>query len=217
MVAWCFSDSSVPYLFGVRKMEHHVTDMIAGKAAEKIWMLEHPPLYTAGTSALITDLIEPSRFPVYKAQRGGQYTYHGPGQRIAYTMLDLNKRGKDIKRFVWCLEEWVIQTLAEFGISGERRNKQVGVWVVRKDKPKTDSGTYPEDKIAAIGIRLRKWISFHGISLNIDPNLEHYSGIIPCGVTDRGITSFADLGLTVSMADVDIALKTCFERVFERL
>ena len=213
MITWTNSDAPVGYPAALEKMESHVADMVAGKADELIWLLEHPPLYTAGTSADSADLTDPDRFPVYTSQRGGQYTYHGPGQRIAYAMLNLNHRGKDVRKFVWMLEEWVIQTLAEFGVVGERRKGRVGVWVVRKDKPLTALGTHPEDKIAAIGVRLRKWISFHGISINVDPDLEHYSGIVPCGIAEHGVTSLHDLGLTVSMTDVDMALKQSFARV----
>ena len=185
-----------------------------GDSPEQIWLLEHPPLYTAGTSADVADLTDPDRFPVYQSKRGGQYTYHGPGQRIAYTMLNLNHRGKDVRKFVQQLEDWVIQTLAEFGVKGERREGRVGVWVVRKDKPLTALGTYPEDKIAAIGVRLRKWTSFHGISINVEPDLEHYSGIVPCGIAEHGVTSLVDLGLPVTMDDVDIVLKQKFVEVF---
>ncbi|MCL4124463.1 UNVERIFIED_CONTAM: hypothetical protein GTU68_031524 [Idotea baltica] len=182
-------------------MENRVADIIAGVASEQIWLVEHPPLYTAGTSADVADLVDPDRFPVYQSQRGGQYTYHGPGQRVAYAMLDLNKRGKDVRKLVWNLEEWVIQTLAEFNVVGERRNGRVGVWV-------------PEDKIAAIGVRLRRWVSFHGISINIEPDLTHYTGIIPCGIGEHGVTSLVDLGRPVTMADLDVALKHNFEKIF---
>ena len=214
MVIWTNSDTFIDYPTAVSRMESHVADMIAGSADEEIWLLEHPPLYTAGTSANIADLVDPDRFPVYTSQRGGQYTYHGPGQRIAYAMLDLNTRGKDVRKFVQNLEDWVILTLAEFGVKGERRKGRVGVWVVRKDKPLTALGTYPEDKIAAIGVRLRKWVSFHGISINVEPDLEHYGGIVPCGIAEHGVTSLVDLGLPVSMTDVDIVLKRCFGEVF---
>lgn len=214
MVTWIHSSEYVDYPTAVTQMETHVADMITGSKDEQIWLLEHPPLYTAGTSANVADLVDPDRFPVYTSQRGGQYTYHGPGQRIAYAMLDLNTRGKDVRKFVQNLEDWVIQTLAEFGVKGERRQGRVGVWVVRKDKPLTALGTYPEDKIAAIGVRLRKWVSFHGISINVEPDLDHYGGIVPCGIAEHGVTSLVDLGLPVSMTDVDIALKSCFDQVF---
>jgi lipoyl(octanoyl) transferase len=186
--------------------------------SEHVWLLQHPELYTAGTSANSSDLVDPDLFPVYTSQRGGQYTYHGPGQRIAYVMLDLNKRGKDVRKYVNSLEEWIIQTLAEFDIKGERRKDRVGVWVVRKDKPLSSSGDFLEDKIAAVGVRLRKWVSFHGIALNVNPNLEHYKGIVPCGIQQHGVTSLSDLGLEASMDDLDNALsKTFHERFWQRM
>ena len=190
--------------------------MISGNDLEHVWLLEHPELYTAGTSANLSDLIDPDLFPVYSSQRGGQYTYHGPGQRIAYTMLDLNKRGKDVRKYVHSLEEWIIQTLAEFDIKGERRKDRVGVWVVRDDKPPSSSGQFLEDKIAAVGVRLRKWISFHGIAINVNPNLNHYKGIVPCGIQQHGVTSLADLGLKVTIEDLDKALIKTFNNVFEK-
>ena len=214
MLDWTSSDGLTPYDDAIAYMDTHVSGMISGTKTEQIWLLEHPSLYTAGTSADIADLVDPDRFPVYKSQRGGQYTYHGPGQRIAYAMLDLNLRGKDVRKFVQNLEDWVILTLAEFGVKGERRAGRVGVWVVRKDKPLTALGTHPEDKIAAIGVRLRKWVSFHGISINVEPDLEHYNGIVPCGIQEHGVTSLVDLGLPVSIADVDCALQKCFAQVF---
>lgn len=214
MVDWTSSPGLVPYPDAVAEMEAHVAKIVAGEADERIWLLEHPPLYTAGTSADIADLVDPGRFPVYASARGGQYTYHGPGQRVAYAMLDLNRRGRDVRKFVGLLEDWVIRTLAEFNVEGERRAGRVGVWVVRKDKPRTAAGDYPEDKIAAIGVRLRKWVSFHGISINVEPDLSHYSGIVPCGINEHGVTSLVDLGLPVSMADLDIALKSSFSDVF---
>ena len=189
--------------------------MIAGTADEQIWLLEHPPLYTAGTSSNVNDLTDPDRFPVYTSKRGGQYTYHGPGQRIAYAMLDLNRRGRDVRKFVWALEEWVIQTLAEFNVVGERREGRVGVWVVRRDKPLTAFGLPHEDKIAAIGVRLRKWHSFHGICINVEPDLCHYDGIVPCGIAEHGVTSLVDLGLPVTLNDLDIALQHTFTKVFD--
>ncbi len=214
MQDWTTSDGLTPYEDAIAYMDTHVAGMISGTKTEQIWLLEHPSLYTAGTSADIADLVDPDRFPVYKSQRGGQYTYHGPGQRIAYAMLDLNLRGKDVRKFVQNLEDWVILTLAEFGVKGERRAGRVGVWVVRKDKPLTALGTPREDKIAAIGVRLRKWVSFHGISINVEPDLEHYNGIVPCGIQEHGVTSLVDLGLPVSMTDVDCALQKCFAQVF---
>jgi lipoyl(octanoyl) transferase len=188
--------------------------MIAGEADEQIWLLEHPPLYTAGTSANIADLTDPDRFPVYTSKRGGQYTYHGPGQRVAYVMLDLNKRGQDVRKFVCQLENWVIATLAQFNVRGERRAGRVGVWVTRPDKPPTALGPR-EDKIAAIGVRLRKWHSFHGICINVEPDLSHYEGIVPCGIAEHGVTSLVDLGLPVTMDDLDLALKSAFEATFK--
>ena len=214
MVYWTASPGFVPYPDAVAEMEAHVAKIVAGEADERIWLLEHPPLYTAGTSANIADLVDPDRFPVYSSARGGQYTYHGPGQRVAYVMLDLNRRGRDVRKFVTLLEEWVIRTLSEFNVEGERRAGRVGVWVVRKDKPRTAAGHYPEDKIAAIGVRLRKWVSFHGISINVEPDLSHYTGIVPCGIEEHGVTSLVDLGLPVSMNNLDIALKTSFTEVF---
>lgn len=214
MVDWITSEGFVPYPEAVSQMESHVESMIRDGADERIWLLEHPPLYTAGTSADINDLTDPDRFPVYTSKRGGQYTYHGPGQRVAYAMLDLNQRGRDVRKFVWTLEEWVIQTLAEFNVKGERREGRVGVWVVRHDKPLTALGTPPEDKIAAIGVRLRKWTSFHGICINVEPDLSHYGGIVPCGIAEHGVTSLVDLGLPVTMDDLDVALRSSFTQVF---
>ena len=214
MVNWKHSDSFIDYPTAVAQMEVHVDQMILGQAPEQIWLLEHPPLYTAGTSANIADLTDPNRFPVHQSRRGGQYTYHGPGQRVAYVMLDLNKRGRDVRKYVWQLEEWVIQTLMEFNVQAERRTGRVGVWVVRNDRPLTIAGIPPEDKIAAIGVRLRKWTSFHGICINLEPDLSHYNGIVPCGIAEHGVTSLVDLGLPVTMDDLDLALKRCFEQVF---
>ncbi len=176
--------------------------------------MEHPPLYTAGTSAREADLIAPDRFPVFRTGRGGEFTYHGPGQRVVYLMLDLNKRGPDLRRYVATLEDWIIATIARFNVAGERREDRIGVWVRRQDKPPLPDGRPSEDKIAAIGIRVRRWVTFHGISLNVDPDLEHYSGIVPCGVTGYGVTSLVDLGIPVSMAEVDAALKATFEARF---
>ena len=214
MVNWTNSSGLVPYPDAVAAMEDHVNRMVSGTEAERIWLLEHPPLYTGGTSARIEDLTDPDRFPVYDTKRGGQYTYHGPGQRVAYVMLDLNQRGKDVRQFVQKMEDWVIRTLAEFNVVGERREGRVGVWVVRKDKPLTALGTHPEDKIAAIGVRLRRWVSFHGISINVEPDLSHYDGIVPCGIAEHGVTSLVDLGLPVTMDDVDVALRRTFDDVF---
>lgn len=211
MIEWKQTDGLVPYEEALAFMEARVADISAGTASECIWLLEHPPLYTAGTSAKREDLVAPDRFPVYEARRGGQYTYHGPGQRVVYVMLDVAKRGRDVRCFVRDLERWVINTLAEFNVTGEIREGRVGVWVEREDKPLTATGAKTEDKIAAIGIRLRKWVSFHGISINVEPDLEHFSGIVPCGITEHGVTSLVDLGLPVTMDDLDVALKMTFE------
>jgi lipoyl(octanoyl) transferase len=214
MVEWITSENPVRYDEAVRWMEARVADILAGRASEAIWLLEHPPLYTAGTSANAKDLKDLDRFDVFQAQRGGQYTYHGPGQRVIYVLLDVGKRGRDVRKFVQQMEDWVIQTLAEFNVTGEVRPGRVGVWVTRPDKPPHPGGALAEDKIAAIGIRLRKWISFHGISINVEPNLEHFSGIVPCGIAEHGVTSLLDLGLPVTLADVDLALRRSFVAVF---
>lgn len=216
MLKWMKTEKFIAYPDALEQMEQIVSGLISGNDLEHVWLLEHPELYTAGTSANLSDLIDPGLFPVYSSQRGGQYTYHGPGQRIAYTMLDLNKRGKDVRKYVHSLEEWIIQTLAEFDIKGERRKDRVGVWVVRDDKPPTSSGQFLEDKIAAVGVRLRKWISFHGIAINVNPNLNHYKGIVPCGIQQHGVTSLADLGLKVTIEDLDKALIKSFDNVFEK-
>lgn len=214
MVEWITSDELVGYKDAVSFMEQRAADIAAGTADECIWLLEHPPLYTAGTSANPKDLTDPDRFAVYETKRGGQYTYHGPGQRVVYVMLNVGKRGHDVRRFVKQLENWVIAALDEFNVTGHIREGRVGVWVVRDDKPRTASGALPEDKIAAIGIRLRKWVSFHGISINVEPDLDHFSGIVPCGISEHGVTSLVDLGLPVTMTDVDIALKAKFTDIF---
>jgi len=211
MIEWKHTDGLVPYEEALAFMEARVADISAGTASECIWLLEHPPLYTAGTSAKREDLVAPDRFPVYEARRGGQYTYHGPGQRVVYVMLDVAKRGRDVRCFVRDLERWAINTLAEFNVTGEIREGRVGVWVEREDKPLTATGAKTEEKIAAIGIRLRKWVSFHGISINVEPDLEHFSGIVPCGITEHGVTSLVDLGLPVTMDDLDVTLKATFE------
>jgi lipoyl(octanoyl) transferase len=207
---WRVSDAPVPYDAALAVMEARVAAIADGRAAELVWLLEHPPLYTAGTSARADDLIE-ARFPVHEAGRGGQFTYHGPGQRVAYVMLNLKRRAPDVRRFVATLEEWIIRTLGRFNVRGERREDRIGVWVARPDR-----GEGREDKIAAIGIRLKRWVSLHGISLNVEPDLTHFSGIVPCGVADEryGVTSLVDLGLPVTMADVDIALRAEFEALF---
>ncbi len=214
MVEWVTSEELVDYEEATAFMEQRAAAIAAGQADECIWLLEHPPLYTAGTSAKPEDLTDPDRFPVYPSKRGGQYTYHGPGQRVVYVMLDVGKRGHDVRRFVQQLEDWVIRALAEFNLTGHIRCGRVGVWIERPDKPRTADGNMAEDKIAAIGIRLRKWVSFHGISINVEPDLEHFGGIVPCGITEYGVTSLVDMGLPVSMADVDVALKRSFDQVF---
>ncbi len=206
MVDWIVSQGLVDYDHAVGEMERRAEAIRAGTADEAIWLLEHPPLYTAGTSAKPQDLID-ARFPVYPTKRGGQYTYHGPGQRVIYVMLDLDRRGRDIRKFVENLEAWVIAALAEFNVTGVIRPGRVGVWVVREDR-----GT--EDKIAAIGVRIRKWVSFHGISINVEPDLDHFDGIIPCGIKEFGVTSLVDLGLPVTLPDLDVALKRTFFEVF---
>lgn len=214
MVEWRISDGLLPYEEAVAEMEARADAIARGEADELIWLLEHPPLYTAGTSAKSEDLIAPDRFPVYESRRGGQYTYHGPGQRVAYAMLDLNTRGRDVRAFVAQMEAWVIAALEEFNVKGEIREGRVGVWVVREDKPLNALGQQAEDKVAAIGLRIRKWVSFHGLSINVDPELSHFDGIVPCGITEHGVTSLVDLGLPVSMTDVDVALRRSFEAVF---
>ncbi|WP_286174091.1 lipoyl(octanoyl) transferase LipB [Rhodobacter sp. NTK016B] len=211
---WTVLEGLQPYAETLAAMEERVAAIARGDADEAIWLLEHPPLYTAGTSARAEDLTQPDRFPVFTAGRGGQYTYHGPGQRVAYVMLDLNKRGRDVRCFVHRLEDWVIGTLGEFNVTGERREGRVGVWVERRDKAPNADGSVREDKIAAIGIKLRRWISFHGISINVEPDLSHFDGIVPCGIREHGVTSLVDLGLPVTMTDLDVALKRQFDQVF---
>ncbi|MFD2234876.1 lipoyl(octanoyl) transferase LipB [Phaeospirillum tilakii] len=205
-VEWRLSDHPEPYPATLAAMEARVEAIRAGTAPELVWLLEHPPLYTAGSGADPADLLDPDRFPVFAAGRGGQYTYHGPGQRVAYVMLDLARRGPDLRRFVHDLEEWLIRTLACFAVRGERRPGRVGVWV--------DRGGGREDKIAAIGVRVRRWVTFHGIALNVDPNLDHYRGIVPCGIAEHGVTSLWDLGLTPTLEEVDAALIAEFNAVF---
>jgi lipoyl(octanoyl) transferase len=214
MVEWITSTGLTDFREAEAWMEARVADIHAGEADECIWLVEHPALYTAGTSAKVADLTDPDRFPVYDTKRGGQYTYHGPGQRVAYTLLDVGKRGHDVRLFVQQLEAWVIKALSEFNVTGSIRDGRVGVWVDRPEKPLMASGNIAEDKIAAIGIRLRKWISFHGISINVEPNLAHFDGIVPCGIKEHGVTSLVDLGLPVSMDDVDVALKRSFASIF---
>ncbi|WP_299729632.1 lipoyl(octanoyl) transferase LipB [uncultured Tateyamaria sp.] len=216
MVEWITSPGLTDFRTAEAWMEARATAIAAGEAEECIWLLEHPPLYTAGTSAKAADLTDPDRFDVFETRRGGQYTYHGPGQRVAYTLLDVGKRGRDVRAFVQQLEAWVIATLDTFNVRGEIRPGRVGVWVQRPEKPPLPDGTCAEDKIAAIGIRLRKWVSFHGLSINVEPDLSHFDGIVPCGIRDHGVTSLVDLGLPVTIDDVDVALKTTFNQVFER-
>jgi lipoyl(octanoyl) transferase len=209
-VEWRISDAPVDYLDAVAAMEARAADIADGKASELVWLLEHPPLYTLGTSGKEGDLLDP-RFPLFATGRGGQVTYHGPGQRVAYVMLDLKRRRPDVRAYVAALEEWIIRTLAAFNVRGERREDRVGVWVARPDK-----GAGFEDKIAAIGVRLKRWVSFHGIAINVEPDLSHFSAIVPCGVVDPrfGVTSLVDLGHPVTMTDADIALRQAFEEVF---
>jgi lipoyl(octanoyl) transferase len=205
-LTWKISAGLTPYQQAVAAMEQRVADIREGRAGELIWLVEHPPLYTAGTSANQQDLLDATRFPVHTTGRGGQYTYHGPGQRVVYVMLDLKKRDPDIRKFVCNLENWIIATLAAFNVKGERREGRVGVWVNR------EGGR--EDKIAALGVRVRKWVTYHGIAINVDPDLSHYTGIVPCGISQYGVTSLVDLGLPVTMADVDTVLRQTFEKVF---
>lgn len=207
-VEWIPSNDVVPYPQAHDFMEHRVAAIRGTNAPDCVWLVDHPPLYTAGTSAESQDLIDPERFPVYDTGRGGQYTYHGPGQRVVYVMLDLKLRGSDVRAFVHDLEELMIRTLQKFEVVGERREGRVGIWVVRADGR--------EHKIGAIGVRVRKWVSFHGLALNVNPDLSHFSGIVPCGIAEHGVTSLKDLGINVTMDDVDVALRETFEEVFER-
>jgi lipoyl(octanoyl) transferase len=208
-VDWATSSRLVTYEDAVAFMEARAAAIAAGEANELVWLLEHPPLYTAGVSAKPADLLDPDRFPVHQTARGGQFTYHGPGQRVAYVMLDLNRRQKDVRAFVQALEAWVIGALDRFNVKGEIRPGRVGVWVERKG-----AGWSREDKIAAIGVKLRHWVSFHGVSLNVEPDLDHFAGIVPCGQTKHGVTSLVDLGLPMTLADADEALKSAFIEVF---
>lgn len=208
-VEWLVSDQLVDYEEAVGFMEARAEAIASGAASELVWLLEHPPIYTAGTSADFADLLAPDRFPVHRTGRGGQFTYHGPGQRIAYVMLNLDRRGKDVRAFVGALEGWIIDTLDRFNVQGEVRPERVGVWVRR---PHRSPGA--EDKIAALGVRLKRWVSMHGISINVEPDLEHFSGIVPCGISTYGVTSLADLGLVVSISEVDMALADTFQERF---
>jgi lipoyl(octanoyl) transferase len=208
-VEWVVAPGLVDYQSAVQEMEARVAAIAAGEAAERVWLIEHPPLYTAGVSAKADDLLDGGRFPVHQTGRGGQFTYHGPGQRVAYVMLDLNHRGRDVRAFVRGLEQWLIGALAAFDVPADVRDGRVGVWVERKGP-----GWSREDKIAAIGVKVRKWVSFHGVSLNVEPDLSHFSGIVPCGIADHGVTSLLDLGVLATLDDADAALKTSFERIF---
>ena len=212
-VEWLVLEGLTSYGAALEAMETRAAAIADGRAPEAVMLVEHPPLYTAGTGADEADLLD-RRFPVFSAGRGGQYTYHGPGQRIAYVMLDVGKRGRDVRRFVQDLERWIITALDRFNVTGEIRPGRVGVWVARPDKPLAPDGTVQEDKIAALGIRLHKWVSFHGLSINVEPDLSHFDGIVPCGIRDRGVTSLVDLGLPVTMADLDVALRQTFGSIF---
>ena len=205
-IEWRLDDTPVDYRAAVDEMERRVAAIRAGSAAELVWLLEHPPIYTAGTSAREEDLLEPGRLPIHRTGRGGQYTYHGPGQRIAYVMLDLRKRGQDVRCYVHQLEEWIIRVLARFDVRGERRVGRVGIWVARPGGR--------EEKIAAIGVRVRQWVTYHGVALNLDPDLDHYRGIVPCGIAEHGVTSLARLGVAATMAELDTALQCTFAEVF---
>ncbi|QQM32480.1 lipoyl(octanoyl) transferase LipB [Martelella lutilitoris] len=213
-VRWRVSEGLVPYPQALAAMEREVDLIARGEADELVWLVEHPPLYTAGTSAVRQDLLTPDRFPVFETGRGGEYTYHGPGQRVAYLMLDLKRRRRDVRAFVAAIEETIIKTLDRMNVRGERREDRVGVWVKRPERPPLPDGSPAEDKIAAIGIRLRRWVSFHGLSINVEPDLEHFAGIVPCGISGYGVTSLVDLGLPVTTEDVDICLRQAFEEVF---
>ena len=208
--AWATSTGLIPYPEAEAAMEARASAIADGAAGELVWLLEHPPLYTAGVSAKPADLLDPQRFPVFRSGRGGQFTYHGPGQRVAYVMLDLSARGRDVRAFVTALQAWIIEALARLGVRGDVRDGRVGVWV---ERPILGGGAR-EDKVAAIGVKLRRWVSFHGVSLNVDPDLGHFSGIVPCGVTQHGVTSLADLGAPATLAEADAALKAAFVSVF---
>ena len=212
-VEWRVSNDLVEYEEAHSFMEARVADIRAGAASEIVWLLQHPPLYTAGTSASADDLLDGERFPVFEAGRGGQYTYHGPGQRVAYIMLDLKHHGSDVRAYVQKLEEVMIRTIAAFGVTGERRDGRVGIWV---ERPPGNDHRAKEDKIGAIGVRVRKWVSFHGLALNVDPDLSHFAGIVPCGISEHGVTSLKDLGVDASLEDVDKVLRQTFETVFKR-
>ena len=214
LVDWIKSEELIDFSHSISWMEKRAVQIYTQERSECVWLLQHPPIYTAGTSAKIKDLKDPDRFPVIKTSRGGQYTYHGPGQRVIYVMLDLNKRGKDIKKYVKNLEIWVIRSLAKLEITGETRSGRVGIWVSRPNKPSLPDGSVREDKIAAIGVRLKKWVTYHGISINVNPDLSHFNGIVPCGISNQGITSFEDLDNRNNINDLDNCLKETFEEVF---
>jgi lipoyl(octanoyl) transferase len=209
-VEWRVEPGLTDYPAAVAAMEARVAAIREGRLPELVWLVEHPPLYTAGTSAEAADLLQPDRFPVHRTGRGGEFTYHGPGQRVVYVMLDLKRRGPDVRRFVHDLEEWIIRALAAFNVAGERRDGRVGIWVERRNAP----GGPREDKIAAIGVRVRRWVTYHGIAINVEPELEHFSGIVPCGIRGHGVTSLVDLGLPVGLPDLDAALRAGFPGVF---
>jgi lipoyl(octanoyl) transferase len=211
---WVVSPGLTPYEEAVAAMEVRAAAIREGTAPERVWLVEHPPLYTAGTSAKAADLVDAQRLPVFKTGRGGEYTYHGPGQRVVYVMLDLKRRREDVRAFVAALETWLIAALDRVNVRGEVRDGRVGVWVARPDKPPLPDGSAAEDKIAAIGIRLRRWVSFHGIAINIEPDLSHYGGIVPCGISEHGVTSLVDLGLPITMPEFDLHLRAAFEDVF---
>lgn len=213
MVEWLISKGLTPYPEALAHMETRVNAILAGTAEEQVWLVEHPPMYTAGTSANKADLKASDMFDVFESRRGGEYTYHGPGQRVAYAMLDLNKRGRDVRAYVNKLEAWVIATLSEFNVQAGSREGRVGVWVDRPERPSLPDGRIAEDKIAAIGVRIRRWVTFHGISINVEPDLNHYSGIVPCGIADYGVTSLKDLGIQASMDDLDSALRRRFAEI----
>ncbi len=209
-VEWIIEQDPVDYPSAEQFMQNRASEIASGQERELVWLLEHPPLYTAGTSAKVEDLVSPNRFPVYATGRGGQYTYHGPGQRVAYVMLNLKERRPDVRAFVCDLEQWIIDTLEDLGVSGTRRDDRVGIWI-----PRDNGVPLYDDKIAALGIRLHKWVSFHGISINVNPNLEHFSGIVPCGIEGHGVTSLKELGLDTNYSELDLHLKRNFERVFD--
>lgn len=211
---WAVSVAPVPYPEAVAAMEARVAAIAAGEAGELVWLLEHPPLYTAGVTARAADLLDADALPVFQSGRGGQYTYHGPGQRVAYVMLDLNQRGRDVRTFVRGLEAWIIGALGRFNVEGQVRDGRVGVWVERSGLDDAGLRWTREDKIAAIGVKVRKWVSFHGVSLNVEPDLAHFAGIVPCGISEHGVTSLVDLGLPVGMDEADAALRAAFEDVF---